>query len=574
MIGLGAEICALKVNRDLSQSDLDIIEASYRLVADSTAFDDIIATWVDRIDRVDDHQIARLDHPLIVRHLNAVTKLFDQVVPADRDPVAQATVGVNGPAAVLAPDGTVVAVNEAAYESWNLQLHETADISWVDPNSLSSFDAVRRSASRRGSHRHAVLRTSDNSAGSRLAECFIIEPYDGKDSLIAVRALDLRWNKDVANTLSEAFGLTGAEVEICHLLLDTRDTAQIAELRASSVHTVRTQLRAIFAKTETLTQVDLIRLIAMLCSRSSETEFDGSTRWIDPLGHETVFADSDHRKIAFSWVGDPDGRPALLCHGMATGYLLPPDARDALLAYGIKLYLISRPGFGNSDPAPHADPIQAAANAITALAEYLNIDSWPAIGHSAGLPPLVCAAADRRSRLSALVGAAAYLPYPADEKFEAFPPARKIAFRLARNSQLMADLVGRFCFRMMQSKNNAFLKDYMYSDCDADRLAVQDPACVEIIDKARQFMMTHRHQAIAGDLRIMAMDWSDKLRNCPVPLNLLHGENDPVNRIAFVRSRAASHQQIDLTVIPRCGELLFCNHSRKMIETLAESFPG
>lgn len=552
-------------------SDFDIIEASYRLVADSSAFDDVIKCWMTRIDEVDDRQIALLDDPMIVRHLKAVTRLFEQIEPEDDDRIALATTGIDGPAAVLNREGTVVAANQAAMDLWRLGVEESAGTGWIDTHSVESFDAVRRSAARGGNHRHAILRTIDDAATSRLAECYIIDAYDGGPGLVAVRALDLRWNGEVATTLSNAFGLTAAELEICRLLLDTRDTSQIAALRGSSVHTVRTQLRTIFAKTETNTQVDLIRMVALVCSRSVIRKPEVAAGWEDPLGNEEIFYDRDGNAIAFSWVGDCNGRPALLCHGMATGYLLAREGIDELHASCIKLYLLSRPGFGNSDAVARGHPLDAAANAIIALAEHLGIESWTGIGHSAGLPPLVCAAANPASRLKSLIGAAAYLPYRRSESFQTFPPARKIAFRLARNSQLMADLVGRFCYRMAVIRNADFLNEYMYSDCDADRMALRNPECAAMIAAAGRFMITHQHRAVAGDLRIMAADWSDALRNCPVPIQLLHGEDDPVNRIAEVRLVVDAHPNLDLTVFPNCGELLFWSHSPEIVKALTHS---
>ena len=560
---------SMAAKEDASLSDLDIIEASYRLVADASAFNDVMTSWIDRIDLVDDRQIALLDHPLIVRHLKAVTKLFDQVEPTHNDQVDRAISGTTGPAAVLARDGTVLTANNTACDLWNMVIGEIAETDWIDRHSKESFDSVRRSTEQRGNHRHAILRVSDNGDTSCLAECYVIDSPSNGSGLIAIRALDLNWNEQVASTLMRSFELTDAELEICHLLLDTRDTSQMAQARGTSVHTVRTQLRTIFSKTETATQVDLIRMIALLCTRSSASEGDG-TEWIDPLGNEEIFHNANGQRIAYSWMGDHKGRPALLVHGMATGYLLMSDGVQELQRQGIKLYVVSRPSFGSSDTTARDTPIQHAANAIIALAKHLKIESWPAIGHSAGFPPLIRAALDPTARISSIVGAAAYLPYRKSENFKAFPPARKIAFRLARNSQFMADMVGRFCYRMAVSNSTAFLEEHMYSDCAPDREALRNPECAELVAFAGKFMITHQHRAVAGDLRMMASDWSKDLKACPVPIHLLHGEDDPVNRIAEVRAIAANHAGIKVTSFANCGELLYCNHSRRIVKALAD----
>ena len=552
-------------------SEFDIIEASYRLVADASAFDDVIKSWMTRIDEVDDRQIAMLDQPLIVRHLKAVTKLFEQIQPEYDDRIERVVGELGGPAMVLSLDGTVKAANRGALDRWGIRVGEAAGTAWIDGHSLESFNVVQRSANRRDKRSHAILRTVDEGAISQLAECFIIDSYDERPGLLAIRALDLRWSAEVDAVLASAFNLTNAELAICRLLLDTRDTSQIADLRGSSVHTVRTQLRTIFGKTETSTQVDLIRMVALLCARAPEYSSLTSTGWIDPLGNEEIFHDGEGRAIAFSWTGDPDGIPALLCHGMATGYLLPNAGVDELRDRKIKLYAISRPGFGNSDPASGDQPMQSAADAIVALAGHLCIESWVAIGLSAGFPPLVRAAQNSASRLSSLVGAAAYLPYTRAETFQSFPAARKIAFRLARNSQLMADLVGRFCYRMAISKKASFLEDYMYSDCDADRETLRVSECAAMIALAGKFMITHQYRAIAGDLRIMGADWSKDLQDCPIPILLLHGEEDPVNRLSEVERAVEKHINIELASFKNSGELLHYSHSKEIVAALARA---
>ena len=538
-------------------------------MADASAFDDVMTSWMDRIDLVDDSQIALLDHPLIVRHLRAVTKLFDQVEPVQNDQLNLIISNTNGPAAVLDRNGTVVTANSAACELWDMVVGEITEAEWIDSHSTESFNSVRRSMEERGNYRHAILRVLDDGVTSTLAECYVIESLNSGPGLIAVRALDLSWNEQVASTLKRSFELTDAELEICRLLLNTRDTSQIAQFRGASVHTVRTQLRTIFSKTQTATQVDLIRMIALLCTRTDTPSVSG-TDWIDPLGHEEIFQNAKGQRIAYSWMGDPKGRPALLVHGMATGYLLMRDGIQELKSQGIKLYVISRPSFGNSDATPRDAPIQHAANAIIALAKYLKIESWPAIGHSAGFPPLIRAALDPAAKITSVVGAAAYLPYRPSENFKAFPPARKIAFRLARNSQLMADMVGHFCYRMAVSNKAAFLEEHMYSDCAPDREALRNPECASLVASAGNFMISHQHRAVAGDLRIMAADWSKDLKACPVPIHLLHGEDDPVNRIAEVRAIALNHPGIEVTSFANCGELLYCNHSRRIVKALAD----
>ncbi len=61
--------------------------------------------------------------------------------------------------------------------------------------------------------------------------------------------------------LAALFGLTSAEAALAADLLAGHDLAEIANLRGRSIHTVRTHLQRIMAKTETTRQSDLMRTL-------------------------------------------------------------------------------------------------------------------------------------------------------------------------------------------------------------------------------------------------------------------------------------------------------------------------
>lgn len=63
--------------------------------------------------------------------------------------------------------------------------------------------------------------------------------------------------------LRDLFGLTGAEARLAVLLLEGLPPAQSARRLGISVHTVRSQLRELFAKTGTRRQSELVRVLLM-----------------------------------------------------------------------------------------------------------------------------------------------------------------------------------------------------------------------------------------------------------------------------------------------------------------------
>lgn len=60
--------------------------------------------------------------------------------------------------------------------------------------------------------------------------------------------------------LEKLFGLTRAEADVCDLLLQGRGTREIAEIRGTTVGTVRWQIKCVLTKTRSLRRADLVRL--------------------------------------------------------------------------------------------------------------------------------------------------------------------------------------------------------------------------------------------------------------------------------------------------------------------------
>jgi len=86
---------------------------------------------------------------------------------------------------------------------------------------------------------------------------------DQQDLRVAVFIVDLNAkSRDCKTVLQQVFGLTAAETRVAVALASGTDLTQAAEEFGVSRNTVRTQLRAIFAKTATSRQSDLVRLLA------------------------------------------------------------------------------------------------------------------------------------------------------------------------------------------------------------------------------------------------------------------------------------------------------------------------
>lgn len=98
-----------------------------------------------------------------------------------------------------------------------------------------------------------------------LLEVFPLVNFDGEiDQLFqgtAIFITDPENNRIISTKgMEQLFGLTKAERNICELIAKGYRTADVAEERNATLHTVRSQIKSLFQKTATSNQVDLVRL--------------------------------------------------------------------------------------------------------------------------------------------------------------------------------------------------------------------------------------------------------------------------------------------------------------------------
>lgn len=94
------------------------------------------------------------------------------------------------------------------------------------------------------------------------------QPLDGQGVMVTV--LDAARRRLPSHSfLREAFGFTPAEAALALDLADGLAAADCATLRGVSVHTVRSQLRALFGKTGTSRQAELVTLVLAMGLRQA-----------------------------------------------------------------------------------------------------------------------------------------------------------------------------------------------------------------------------------------------------------------------------------------------------------------
>lgn len=98
----------------------------------------------------------------------------------------------------------------------------------------------------------ALMRLPDDIAGSRRFALFIKQQRDGGAPTAALRQL---------------YGLTRAEAELAAALATGQSLAEVARARGATIHTVRTQLKAVMQKLGTNRQAEIVQIVGNLVHR-------------------------------------------------------------------------------------------------------------------------------------------------------------------------------------------------------------------------------------------------------------------------------------------------------------------
>ena len=185
------------------------------------------------------------------------------------------------------------------------------------------------------------------------------------------------------NALMEVYNVTHAEARLMRLLVAGQKLEEAADNLGIKFHTARAQLRAIFEKTDTHRQVDLVRMVLSgpaffssgnFCGRRLEAgkkSTDLLPEVLESVKEGTIRLD-DGRRLGYAEYGDAQGFPLLFFHSADTCRYQYFIDMEMMADYGIRLIVPERPGYGLSDPAPHSRLLDYPKD-IVALLDALDI---------------------------------------------------------------------------------------------------------------------------------------------------------------------------------------------------------
>ena len=561
--------------------EMDILASSFLAVNDSAAWAQMMAAWDQRI-VVSGYDKTQVDEKTsIQRHYKAIESLLQKVgLPSAEDPVEFAVSEVATPAMVINRQLRVTALNPEGRRFYGLEQAQLAGYNWVAQDHRAIVDQVFKSASIRGNSSHAIVRTLPREGDAGLAECYLIlDPQTGQQQM-AVRELSTHWNQRMTDLMQQAFGLTLAEVDICQLLFSGKTVDTIAAARGVSLRTVRFQLSSVFAKSETRNQVELVRMLAMLSARLSDAPAERQLIWSDPYGREQKIHLSGGRVIAHSWLGDPNGRPALFLPGIVNGYLYPDEFEAHLKASGVCLHVLSRPGAGGSSVNLQRDPLEELVEAIVELCHHLGLKSIAGAAVHGGNIALLKSAADHPEIFSHLVTIGRFFSYSGEQMRHIAPVPRTFLW-MALHAKWAATVVGQLSYRALQRHGPDWYVDRAYRDMPFDYASSKKAELAPLLRNACAYNFAQGPEIFFRDFELRRANFTAFLPKISVPIHWLRG-NTPVYRgqegeglIKYDQELVArllrEYSNLTYQTLDNAGDLIAYQHPVEVADAIAKA---
>lgn len=549
-----------------SDHKAQIIDGIYEVAVDPARYETLVDLWESRIAplRFDDGD--KFSDAEIEQHAARARLFLDRFdEAAGRSNTLTALGEMGRTAAFASADGvTVATVNAAAGQLFGLAKGGRLSDLPVEPEDASALLKTIRRVLAAPPGKAMMARARSTRTGGPIV--FRVRAVEDNASTVAlVVTSEFAWPDGLTDTLREAFDLTLAEAEIVRAVTEGQSPREIARARNRSLETVRTQLRSILAKTETHSQSELVRVTLGLMDVVRDT-IAPSPRPADsgPELRQIPFRTmtlADGRRLDYIEFGDPNGRPCLffpLDYGLIRW---PASAEAAAARRDIRVIVPVRAGYGHSSPLPAgANYSVSTARDTLQLLDRLGVAEAVAVTLGADLRFAMRLAILAPTRLRAILGCAAMLPVKTPEQYARMHKWHRFILANGRYAPRILPFLVKAGYSMARrlGKDRFFEAVNAGSPADIRTFAIPEVRRAILVGSDVCLSDWHSsHEAFAAEVIDSEINWSDAIRDCPVPVRLLQGDQDPQSPIETVRELLPEFPQLDVDFIEGAGQLLF-----------------
>ena len=571
----------------LSGTDLNAtIDRLYDVALDPLRYEALLDHWESAIGplraQADFQSPQFLDDPLIEGHFERAGTFLDRVDTGDETSEIEAILAPFDRVAAFVLDGAqhIRAANATAKTLMGLHNGAALRDLPINPEDIEAVRSTLRGLFSDGPEDSAILRVrSLQKAHFMVLRLQICATRDGTPLVLAA-SNEVGWPVGFRDILRKAFDLTGAEADVVRGLVACCSVAEIAQQRGRSVDTIRAQIRSILGKTETHSQVELVRLALSMMDMVSLTVEAAPGLRVVSRGRGTLeerefrsLVTPDGRRLDYLVLGDPNGRPILylpLDYGLVRW---PAPAEAEATRRGIRVIVPIRAGYGQSDAVPKAADYDAALIKDTLLVlDAERAASCPILslgGDSYYATTLALAAPDR---FTAIIACAGVLPLTRREQYERMEKWHRFILAGAKYTPHLLPFMVKAGFLLARKIGKRGFIHAVYGQCPADVETFENPDVFEAIVTGSEVALSDTHSAHDAFSRQVLgrqkLDWSADINalRATHPVIFLNGTQDPQVPLATLQEFQRDFDWIDYRVYEDAGQLVFFRHWRDALD--------
>lgn len=563
----------------------EAIERLYDVALDPARYEALLDSWEAALkplrQEADFGSPRLLDDPTISSHFERADAFLDRLESTSAESrMALALAPFDKVAAFLSDaSNRVAAANSAATEMLELETGAPLARMAVNPEDIESITSAARSLFAGESENAAVLRVRSREKGHFVVLRLQLTTLGDGTQYILAASSEVSCPEGFSNILRRAFDLTAAEANVVQGLVECCSVKEIAEQRGRSVDTVRVQIKSILSKTETRSQVELVRLALSIMDMSNLTLGVALSPRIVSRGYATLaerpfetLTTPDGRRLDYILLGDPVGTPVLylpLDYGLIRW---PSSAEQEAERRGLRIIVPVRAGYGRSDMVPRErDYFEAFYEDVEQILTTEKVDRCPIITLGDDSYAAVKLIGRAPERYSALLCCAGVLPITRREQFERMEKWHRFILAGSKYTPHLQPFMVKAGFYLARKIGKRGFVHAVYGNSQADIDTFEQAEVFEAMVTGSEVALTEDCSAHDAFSRMLlgekTGDWSaavNALRDSH-PVIFLNGAHDPQVPMETLEEFRHDFDWIDFRIYHDSGQLIFFRHWRDVL---------
>jgi len=278
------------------------------------------------------------------------------------------------------------------------------------------------------------------------------------------------------------------------------------------------------------------------------------------------------RRLAIASSGPADGVLVLYMHGaIGSPQDECPEVNGVVNELGVRYVMVSRPGFGGSDPQPGRALLDFAADAA-AVADHLGRERFAVVGVSAGAPYALACAHELPDRVAVAVVVSSMLwACPPDRMAGVSIPARA-ALRVLRGRPRACTRTGDALLGLARRQPRLVARAMQAGASPADRRQLRDVQARA--EATRRFLQAAGRGLgpMVDDYGLCAGDWGFAPRDVRGRVQLWHGAQDALVPVDQALLLAAALPDVQVSLAPGEGHFFYRRRLREILGEMVGAF--